>query len=666
MRGIILAEFHQTLRSYPKAIATVAAAVILLRLFTGSFGSLLILLILLPNIAVGIGVGTLSEEYTKGQLRYLYGMSVRPIQLWIVKLVSGVMGVFEFAALIGLLIWLVPPLVGNDTMDPLEALGIGLWGAVAVILAFSVFAYSAGLAAMSVCQSQRIASIVSTVLIYLPAVALLVVSAATQSMPSTVGIVIVAAVGALILLVGATVQFFLRNPFIDRPWQWAGTGAAIGGVAAVFTTMASVFVSLALPGKAIDLGWDRGIASHLASPDGQHAIVVRVGPGGTSGEVRDADGEHRFELQPRAMVLYGDSGPLTFSPGFDRVVYQTVTEPVDDKVEFRLHVLDLQSGEEQTFDSLSNRDDHADSIRILRWSDDGRYLYALSQNWKTDTVEVLRQAIPGGTVEHLDIEGDVPPQVLSDGRVVLTHWDAEGVPTRVELMSWPDGEAREVTLPAETENVAIHPAGGSAVLVRKPVDGTGARYLVETFNLDSAEQRVILGQPTLPEASLADAVKGRLGYVSAWFSPEGRWVLVNVNRTATRQTWLVDPDTAEARLLRETTGEDYSYTTQVFSPDESRVFMLIDHGEVTIDDQQLRTQRLLVLDLEDPDAPPLFDGVAELYGNDYQWFGENRLLYQLSQADRPDRDIRVIDLDTGEDRLFLSDDAADPAGMASY
>src|SRR5437868_1754403 len=97
MHPIIFTEFHQTKRGLPWQLLVFLLASTVLQYF---LGPLAVLLLLSPLFGTAVGVGTLSEEYGKGQLRFLYSLPISPRALWCVKVLSGIIGTLLFVGVV--------------------------------------------------------------------------------------------------------------------------------------------------------------------------------------------------------------------------------------------------------------------------------------------------------------------------------------------------------------------------------------------------------------------------------------------------------------------------------------------------------------------------------------------------------------------------------------
>ena len=111
IRPIVIAEYHQSRLNLVKAVVVVTLIALALRLIGGAAGVLLGLFGLLPSVMLAGGSGTFTEEFSKGQLRFLYGLPVSRAGTWCVKCVSGFITVFLMMTIICVILFAFP---GDD------------------------------------------------------------------------------------------------------------------------------------------------------------------------------------------------------------------------------------------------------------------------------------------------------------------------------------------------------------------------------------------------------------------------------------------------------------------------------------------------------------------------------------------------------------------------
>src|SRR2546422_11734112 len=97
MHPIIFTEFHQSKRGLPWQLLIILLMSAFLQSIIGLPG---VLLLLSPAGAAAMGVATFSEEYGKGRLRFFYSMPISPIGIWGIKVLSGIVGMSLFDAVV--------------------------------------------------------------------------------------------------------------------------------------------------------------------------------------------------------------------------------------------------------------------------------------------------------------------------------------------------------------------------------------------------------------------------------------------------------------------------------------------------------------------------------------------------------------------------------------
>src|SRR5260370_823252 len=147
MHPLVLSEFHQSKRGLPWQLLLSLCASAFLQ---GFLGLPAVLVLLSPTVAAAIGVSTLSEEYSKGQLRFLYSMPISPTGLWCIKVLSGIVGASLFVAVV-----LLPALFIDRTLikiPGLDELGFSPGPLISVFAGHAILAYAACLFTLGFCH----------------------------------------------------------------------------------------------------------------------------------------------------------------------------------------------------------------------------------------------------------------------------------------------------------------------------------------------------------------------------------------------------------------------------------------------------------------------------------------------------------------------------------
>src|SRR5438309_6794196 len=224
MHPVVLSEFHQSKRGLPWQLLLSLCASALLQ---GLFGLPAVLVLLSPTVAAAIGVGTLSEEYSKGQLRFLYSMPISPAGLWCVKVVSGIVGASLFVAVVLLpAVFISRPLM---KIPDLDELGFSPGPLMAVFAGQAVLAYAAGLFTIGFCQVAGTALWLANLIPFVTLLTYALMTAARGLVPAATDLGLGLGVASLPLWLGAFVLFRRRNPFVDQPWRWRGVAAVFAG-----------------------------------------------------------------------------------------------------------------------------------------------------------------------------------------------------------------------------------------------------------------------------------------------------------------------------------------------------------------------------------------------------------------------------------------------------
>ncbi|MEO0587853.1 MAG: hypothetical protein AAF078_09450 [Planctomycetota bacterium] len=666
MRGMILLELQQSIRSYRTSLLIIIPMVAIMKLMTGPSGPWAPFAIVLWSTASTIGVGTLGEEYSKGQLRYLFATGIRRRTVWIVKLTSGILGVLTAAAIIGPVAWIVPSPLPVDGVDLIIALNMTPIGGIACILSLGLMAYATGLAAMGFARRTNTALFFCMGFSSVPLVLLVLASVLSGSVPSVAAVMTYLLTISAVLLAAATLLFFLRNAFIDQPWRWAATGVGTAGVTAFVALIAVTTVTLALPGASFNtlVGPPLGVQIFPAH-DGEHAIVTKTYALGAEHRVVDRNGHTVRELPANTYPFHGPfPDRLGFSPTADRVLYHAVAETPgimsrQTRDEPPIGVLNLQSGEVQTMPRLVDGD--ANWGRYERWTDDGRYLIGLLENFELETTQAFRQSVDTGEIERrpvIDADEIGYAILLNDGRTAALLSDEDtGLPMSIRISGWgPDDRPVTLTLPPDTQGAEVHPDGTTVLLTRQEFSETHVTQIVETLSVASGETERLLGPPTLTPTPLAEVARGNAAHVHATFSPAGRWIVVTIHERQEMSAQLIDTQTkAVTRLPKRAPGMGYvgyGYYSFSFSPLETRGFVVVTPDDTPAGgSRETTTQlRIFALDRETPEV--LLDWTVPENVYSYQWWGEDALMY----VEQPDEALPtaglVLDVHAGAATVF--------------
>src|SRR5437773_3089994 len=97
MHPIVFSQFHQLKRSMGWQLLII---LFLSAVLQSIIGLPAVLLLLSPAGATAMGVALFSEEYGKGQHRFFYSMPISPVSIWCIKVLSGIVGMSLFVAVV--------------------------------------------------------------------------------------------------------------------------------------------------------------------------------------------------------------------------------------------------------------------------------------------------------------------------------------------------------------------------------------------------------------------------------------------------------------------------------------------------------------------------------------------------------------------------------------
>src|SRR5690349_11558357 len=97
MHPVIFSEFRKALRGMAWQLLIFLFISFVLQ---SVIGLPAILLGIAPAGAMAMGISIFSEEYNKGQLRFLYSMPISPRAIWYITVLSGIVGIALFVAVV--------------------------------------------------------------------------------------------------------------------------------------------------------------------------------------------------------------------------------------------------------------------------------------------------------------------------------------------------------------------------------------------------------------------------------------------------------------------------------------------------------------------------------------------------------------------------------------
>jgi ABC-type transport system involved in multi-copper enzyme maturation permease subunit len=552
MHPVVIAEVQQSRQHIAKALVLLLVICLGLRLTLGSRGVLLALLVVLPNWAMGLGLGTFAEEITKGQFRFLYSLPVSPRSIWFVKFVSGLVSALLFAAFVCAVLFIAPDESLHGALDSLRILNLTLPSLLALCGALALYCFSSGMLAISMCSSTRSASIIIVVIMYLPLGAAWMSSVTTDRIPAMPILMATFLVPAALLLAGSYVLFAMRNPFLERRWRARAVGSAfilatagllVGG-AAITSTIAEA---------SAQPHFDQVFSMSLSPDRTMIFLVTMEGASHTRGFIVSLDGTVLHRLG-RNVVMW-DSPALTWLTAPDarqvlfRRVLRTEREPDDlaqAQSEWLLYDLDTRATR------VLNDPHGADNevyYQYVCWSTDGRSLLGYRVDRRpSGTVSAFRLNIATGQLDEAPIgEGEslhVYPHSGSLLNVNDSTEDYKAAPV-VRLYDLERRAFLTIKLPDRTID-AVAATNGFGVAVRRLVDATSVGYEVVQVSTGDNPPQILLDRARLPRGTLAQAVDHSVGYVSVRLLYGSEWVLCRVADQAPDATdftigyWLIN------------------------------------------------------------------------------------------------------------------------------
>jgi hypothetical protein len=634
-----------------------------------------VFLFLSPSAAAAIGVGTLAEEYSKGQLRFFYSMPISPLGLWSVKVLSGIVGTSLFVAVVWLpALFIHRPLIEIPGSDEL---GLLIGRLVPVLAGQAILAYAAGLFTIAFCQVPTTAVLLATLISIIPFLIYAVVAvAAGLVVPDASDLGLGLALASLPLWIGAYVLFRCRNPFVDQPWRWRGVAAVFAGLHA----LAAIGVAYALtlhPVELTDPYRDGVYYFSVFGDDSKVFVLGRRGLWDVKAYVLDSNGRLARPL------LHADQA-LSLMP----VPWREATDlPLilcrQENVSFRrtggpqpLFLLNLDTGAQTP---VSKPQWDSTSYHYSRPSRDGRSLMGFKTVRQGDRSAdfAFRQDLLTSDFREIAIfEGRryATCSYLDDRRVLLAESGSDKpAEMKLTLIDLESGTRTVRQLPAEVHESYPAPNGRTCAALRWTFQGDTIRQELAVLDVITGRWTTVLTSEDLPRLGVKDALVNpkRSPYVLHPDRHSGDWMVCTVDRGgAAPARWLINSQTrARFKLPEKDKGE-----ISRFSKDGSRFFTLSSIEEPGTDS----AHRLLSFYRIKNSGVELVNSLRwEEDRVEPAWLGNDQLLYHkrvnLSHGPLPHRkrvelgllsdrgELWTVDIQTGQQRPFFAgtDSAAD-------
>lgn len=655
---ILISELFQTRRGLVKALLFVCGSAALLR-YLGM--KELIWFILLPNIASGVGIGTFSEEYQKGQLKFLFSLPVKRLHIWIVKILFGIVGTLFFMVCI-YAIWAVVPGEENDSSWFIwsEVLELGAGGLILLVSVISLYSFFAGHVSISLCSNQRTAGFLNQLLIYIPIVTLFLLNTRYQYVPTGLQLVAMYFIISLPCVAGGLILFLNRSPFMEQKWKWRGIGTAT--ITAVLVSL-GIFLTYAdalLPPRPPDYG--EKVTSFMPSPDGRKIFVT-----GT----RRMNLSYAFILDNEGSMLRDFGTGLNQVPAIEMTwqaaaPFQTVlaqemerTNFENGAMEFSFVAMGIGDGSRVGFPMLTDSSGMRQFIYSgwLPNSDTlvGTEIYREGQTQRTNlflqnsrTGAVVTQKLPPGD------EGSYH-EIKPSGYMIITRTLPHPTLSRINLRTL---EKHVVSLPADVISQTVSPDGMKIVFTRRVVTDSGVFHEIWMRGFEGQDSALVVESSVLPSGTVAMAAAGKMGTVYATFLDTGNWIHYQSSpNVLVTHEWLLNPATREKISLDELSRTLSNQPR--FSPSGTKFFSLepeMPLHSATMNNFEM-AMKFKLYEIGNGSVSLLLERrLAQV--NDIKWCGEDKLLYLATVDTRPGffmgQQLRVMDLVKGIDRPLFA------------
>ncbi|MCG8456705.1 MAG: ABC transporter permease, partial [Holophagales bacterium] len=633
---------------------------------------------------------------------FLYGLPVRRIDLWVVKMVFGLL-------LSALIVAAVATVMLAFRVDQLatwlqvaDSLEVDLRTIAGLLAALSFYNFAAGLFSATASGSARTMGLVNIAFVYLPFLGLWLAESRLDAVPELDRLALLFLATSAPFLVGSLWLFVRRNPFHERPWQRRlGAGVFVAIAAGVFGLSAVLAVRDAGAGRPASL---ERVAAFEISPDGERVLVANQERLiHTRGLVYDAAGNllHDFgrafsmPVNPRLAWRPGAG-----STGTGQLLYRDFdAEQLFDPdgvaaVETPFVLVDLGTGERR---DIAHRMTGPDTyVGYLGWTPDGAALVGAVSRVDGAT-EIFVQDLATGTGENLDARFAWEPEMRGGFLVgAPAEGSTEGVPgaggdesaasestglsdpgastesetstdsagsatpnagigddasdTEVLLVDLESRAASLRRLPAETEEWQLTFDGRALVWLERRVEEERAGYALRVEDLASGERRTLLEGDPLPSASLADAARGLLDAASLGTVDHPDWTRLTVYRDSGESaTYLVSIPDGRVVALTGPSADGAADGELHFAPGPGVRFA------VTWSDPSDAEHRsgVRIFEIEDDAARIVLEASEPGMILSLAWLGSDRLLCTHLEsldlgAGLPRTRLRQIDATTGE------------------
>lgn len=638
MIAMALIEWLQTRRVVLRQFLFLVGLCLAARYIAGGVAAIGALLVVPVNVASTVGLGTFSEELTRGQYRFLHTLPFSRATIFGVKVVNGFLFSCVLTSAIIATVLLAPGPFDTQLLDvrtPAVLVPVLL-----AIAALCIFNFSTGLLASLMCKSQRNASLVATVLGYGLVFGLGAKFLHDRDMGRVGALLALLPVAAVGMIATAWSVFLIRNPFVDEASRWN----LRGGLGAGLTVGATILLFPLVPSLGPPAGPGEVGAFHVAP--GGHAVLIQLQTklGKPYGVVVDREGAELGPLLPYSAV----PPEALWRPG-EKLQLLGFEEPDPfggGPTSMGLRLVDARSGEMQALEV--NRGVPGGSIFMpVRWSRDGNTLLGLTHVVDPPGQQIIRYDMRTGTSSLVQLAAEGTRSVSAIGGQLFAR-ESAGRDNRIALID-DEGVAGPAHPMARTSMGAVQSSadGRRIVFVRRAGSRRSSAKEVVEIDMSSGGERVLVSASVLSDV-LATAVADDEDDVDEYalrlvpvLSPSGH--LLVAATALDEMSWYLVQDGKLTRLPLS------SWSVPRFSPDGSSLLF-------TRFDPEVMRQTLEIVRLEPVPGEVVL--TQEVLGEP-QWLDARTVLLLDAVGDddgvdykRPRGRLWKLDVSTGVRSLF--------------
>lgn len=640
----------------------------------------LIPIVLLPNVASGIGMGTFSEEYQKGKMRFLHTLPISRSVIWFVKVAAGILGAFFFLVYIDAIVRFYPA-SGPDLARQLLYTRLELDEMGFYLLSFSIalYTYFVGVVVVSLCVLPRNANLLNQLLIYIPMLIFWYAGTKYSLEPTGTQVTAILGLTCLPMALGSYALVRMRNPYLEPGKYLRMAGAASIGVSLL--SFGGLVATAESWSKPVAPQYGENITTIIPSPDGSHIIVWAMMKRGQSCVyVLGKDGklvkDLGMNLTPFVTGDYSSRiGGIAWkpSPGESVILCQSV-RPMDSSEYSEksvrkpppLKIVNILTNEVREIESIAVGE-RMSQVMYVGWLSGTDDLLAMEHRTHPEgrSYAAVRQNTRTGATERIELvreEKGATAQILPNGMAVIRRENRKGAVSLVDLKS---GKKRELDLKMDTLALSWSPNGDQFACVQRVLTDTNVRHQVLIGDAVTGETRPLVDSGSLPEGTVADAMGGKLGNIGAQFTNRGPWAMVSIWVSETENSqFLVDRETAGAIPLKMPQAVASMGAFPQFSPSGNRFFVSRAQGQEDAATDSPRNTRLEIFEIAGGSVQKL--GACTLDGQAHflAWLDDQEILYGVSKMDATTfafgATLRCLNLERKSDRRFLNNGTVPP------